>query len=98
MHEFGIGGGAAPAVVDENRIGIEADDAAARTDPRAEQDCDAARAAAEIEAAPALGDADLLQHDRAIRRHRRTLAMEPLDLALAPLDRVMAAVFVHRCM
>src|SRR6185437_2619970 len=95
LHETGIGGRAAAPMRDENRIGIEAGNMAPRANAFAEQSRDAAGAAAEIEATPAFGNADPLQHGHAIGRHRRALAIEAHDLAGAPLERIMAGPIAH---
>jgi anhydro-N-acetylmuramic acid kinase len=95
LHEIGIGSGAAAAMLDEHGIGIEPGDVTAGADARAEQSRDAAGPAAEIEATPAFGNADPLQHGRAIGRHRRALAIKSFDLAVAPLERVMTGALAH---
>ena len=77
-------------VLEEHRVGVEGDDPARGADAPAQQVHDAHGAAAEVQAAPAGGDADALEQDAGVELERRRLHAQALDLARAPLDRVAA--------
>ena len=91
-HERDVRRRLSPRILDEHGIGIETHNVPRGTDARAQQASDSARAAAEIEAAPAGPDADPLQHDGAVGRYGCSLDVQPLDLARTTFDRIVAGL------
>src|SRR5262249_30124249 len=87
-YELDMGRGVAPGVVQKHRIGVDPDHVASLADPLAQQRRDAARTAAEVEAAPAGANAHAVEHEGAVGRHGGGLDVEPLDLTGAALDGV----------
>src|SRR2546423_1159753 len=69
---------------------VEPDHAPTGTDALAHRLGDTARAAAEIDARPALAHADQVEHCLDVASERRTLNVQAFDLASAALNRIAA--------
>src|SRR5262249_1085251 len=88
--ERDVRGRPAARVLQKPPIGVETYDTASRAHALAEQRCDAAGAAAEIETGPARSDADTIEHHGAVGRHGGGLDVQAFDLAVAMFQRIAA--------
>jgi hypothetical protein len=91
-YEFDIAGSTLARVMEENRIGIEADDAAGFANALAQEVGNSAGPTTEIETGPTRSHADAIQHDRAFGGHGRPLNVQALNLPLTGLDRILAGI------
>jgi len=80
-----------PSLFEKDWIGVEGDNVSGWPCADAQQFDDAARPAAEVQAAPAGGYADAVEHYAGVELDRCRLHPQALDLTLAPLDRVMTS-------
>jgi hypothetical protein len=92
QEKLDICGGSGAGVLEERQVHVEPEDAVAPSDPLAQQPGDPVGPAADIEARPALGDTDEIEHSCRVGCHGGALNVQALDLAAAALDRVIARI------
>jgi hypothetical protein len=90
QHIFDISGPMRTRMVEEDSVGVQADDAAGTTDAGAKEMGDAAGAAAQIKTCPARPDANAVQHRLRLMDKSKPLDVQTLNLAFPVLKWVVS--------